>query len=145
MRILVDADACPVKDIIVKLAKSRGVHVIMLCDTSHVLHDGYSEIITVDKAQDSVDIALVNRLKPSDVVISQDYGVAAMSLGKGCRVFNQNGQEYDDNNIDRLLFERHLSQKIRRSGGRTSGNRKRSKDDDVSFEAALLSVLDSNL
>ncbi len=145
MRILVDADACPVKEIIVRLGRSRGVHVIMICDTSHIIRDGYSEVMTVDKARDSVDLALVNRLKPSDIVISQDYGVAAMALGKGCRVLNQNGMEYDEDNIDRLLFERHLAQKVRRAGGKTSGNKKRSKENDSDFEAALLHVMDANL
>lgn len=145
MRILVDADACPVKEIIARLGRSRGVHVIMICDTSHIIRDGYSEVMTVDKARDSVDLALVNRLKPSDIVISQDYGVAAMALGKGCRVLNQNGMEYDEDNIDRLLFERHLAQKVRRAGGKTSGNKKRSKENDSDFEAALLHVMDANL
>lgn len=141
MRILVDADACPVKNIIVRVAKQNNIPVIMICDTSHEIDDGYSSVITVDKARDSVDIALINRVLPGDVVVTQDYGVAAMSLGKGVKVLNQNGLIYSDKNIDMLLFERHLGQKVRRAGGRTSGARKRLKEDDEKFEHALLSLI----
>jgi len=145
VRILVDADACPVKDIIVKLAKRHSVHVIMICDTSHVLRDDYAQVVTVDKARDSVDLALANRLKPSDLVVTQDYGVAALALGKGCWVLNQNGMVYDADNIDRLLFERHMGQKIRRAGGRTKGVKKRRPEDDAAFEAALGRILETDL
>ena len=83
MRILVDADACPVKQIIVRLAKEKKVPVIMLIDTSHELSDGYSTIITVDKQADSVDFALMSLLEREDMVVTQDYGLAAMVIGKG--------------------------------------------------------------
>ncbi|MCX8130448.1 MAG: YaiI/YqxD family protein [Clostridia bacterium] len=141
MKILVDADACPVKEIIVKIAKEYSIKVIMLCDTSHILYDGYSEIITVDKSCDSVDFALVNKAEKSDIVVTQDYGVATMCLSKGVTVLNQNGLIYNESNIDRLLFERHLSQKIRRSGGRCGSIRKRTKEDDVKFEKAFRGCL----
>lgn len=144
MRILVDADACPVKDIIVRVAKKRGIPVTMLIDTSHILNDGYSEIITVDKAKDSVDFALIKRAKAGDIVVTQDYGVATMALTMKALALNQNGLIYSDKNIDSLLFERHMSQKIRRSGGRTSNPPKRSKENDEHFETALLKLLSLN-
>jgi len=137
MRILVDADACPVKSIIVKEAKELSISVIMIIDTSHVIDDGYSEVITVDKARDSVDIALVNRVLKGDIVVTQDYGVAAMVLAKGGAAINQNGLIYNKDNMDRLLFERHLSQKVRRAGGKTSTIRKRTREDDEKFEKAF--------
>ncbi len=143
MQILVDADACPVKNIIIRIAKEHGIPVIMIIDTSHELNDGYSTVITVDKARDSVDIKLINMVQKNDIVVTQDYGVAAMGLGKGAKVLNQNGLIYSDNNIDRLLFERHLGQKIRRAGGRTGTIRKRSKENDEAFEKALLMLIKS--
>ncbi len=142
MQILVDADACPVKEIIVRIAKKNSIPVTMLIDTSHELFDDYSTIITVDKARDSVDIALINLVKRDDIVITQDYGVAAMGLGKGAKVLNQNGLIYSDDNIDRLLFERHIGQKVRRAGGRTGSIKKRSKENDEGFERALLKLLE---
>ncbi|HEX3016982.1 MAG TPA: YaiI/YqxD family protein [Caproicibacter sp.] len=137
MKILVDADACPVKEILVDAAKRHKIPVTMLLDTSHILNDGYSTVITVDKGRDSADIRLVNLIEPGDIVVTQDYGVAAMSLGKGAKALNQNGLVYSDNNMDRLLFERALGQKIRRAGGKFGKNRKREKADDSAFRQAL--------
>ncbi len=141
MQILVDADACPVKDIIVRNAKKYKVPVTMIIDTSHELFDGYSTVITVDKARDSVDIKLINLLNRGDIVVTQDYGVAAMGLGKGAKVLNQNGLIYTDENIDRLLFERHLGQKVRRAGGRTRPMKKRTGENNEAFEKALVRLL----
>jgi len=137
MKILVDADACPVKDIIVKVAKEFSLEVFMFIDTSHILDDDYSHIITVGQAKDAVDIALINYTEKGDIVVTQDYGVASMVLGKQAYAINYNGLIYDANNIDRLMFERYLSQKIRRAGGRTFGPKKRNKEADLQFEKAL--------
>jgi uncharacterized protein YaiI (UPF0178 family) len=141
MRILVDADACPVKEIIVRLAKERSIPVTMLIDTSHQLNDGYSKVITVDKQADSVDFALMGLLSVDDVVVTQDFGLAAMVLGKGAKAINQNGLVYTDQNIDKLLMERHIGQKVRRSGGRTKGPAKRTKEDNDRFEAVFTKLL----
>ena len=99
MRILVDADACPVKEIIVRLAKRRNIPVTILIDTSHELSDGYSKIITVDKQADSVDYALMGLLTRDDIVVTQDFGLAAMVIGKGAKAVNQNGLVFTNDNI----------------------------------------------
>jgi len=143
MQILVDADACPVKEIIVRVARGRKIPVTMLIDTSHQINDGYSSVIIVDKAADSVDFALMSLLTSSDIVVTQDYGLAAMVLGKGAKAINQNGLIYTNDNIDRLLMERHVNAKIQRSGGRTKGFAKRTKEDNDMFEMAFISLLDS--
>jgi uncharacterized protein YaiI (UPF0178 family) len=145
MRILVDADACPVRQIIVRLAKQRNIPVTMLTDTSHELNDGYSRVITVDKEADSVDYALMGLLTREDIVVTQDFGLAAMVLGKGARAVNQNGLVFTGENIDKLLFERHIGQKIRRRGGRTKGPKKRTKEDDAQFEAAFEKLLSGGI
>jgi uncharacterized protein YaiI (UPF0178 family) len=115
----------------------------MIIDTSHELFDGYSTVITVDTGRDSVDIKLINLLKCGDIVVTQDYGVAAMGLGKGAKALNQNGLIYTGENIDRLLFERHLGQKVRRAGGRTGTIKKRSRENDEAFEKALVRLLEN--
>lgn len=143
MRILVDADACPVKEILVAEAKKRGLPVVMVIDTSHVLGDGYSTVITVDKGRDSADIKLANLMEPGDVVVTQDFGVAAMALGKGCRALNQNGLIFTAENMDRLLFERHVGQRVRRAGKRTKGPQKRTDAEDEAFRRALLVLLEN--
>ena len=141
MQILVDADACPVKQIIVRLAKQRNIPVTMLIDTSHELNDGYSKIITVDKQADSVDYALMGLLTREDIVVTQDFGLAAMVIGKGAKAVNQNGMIFTDDNMDKLLMERHIGQKIRRGGGRTKGPPKRTREDDERFETAFEKLL----
>ena len=141
MRILVDADACPVKQIIVRLAKQKNIPVVMLIDTSHELNDGYSQVITVDKQADSVDFALMGLLTRDDIVVTQDFGLAAMVIGKGAKAVNQNGLVFTDANMDKLLMERHIGQKIRRGGGRTKGPPKRTKEDDARFEAVFGKLL----
>ncbi|MGD0154385.1 MAG: YaiI/YqxD family protein [Thermacetogeniaceae bacterium] len=141
MRILVDADACPVKQVVIKVAKEHKLPVIMFIDTSHQLNDGYSEVVTVDTQRDSVDIALINRTNAEDIVITQDYGLAALALARSARAINQNGIIYSPDNMDRFLFERHISQKIRRSGGRTAGPKKRTRADDERFEVALRGMI----
>lgn len=141
LRILVDADACPVKQIVVHLAKQYCVPVFMISDSCHQWQDDYSTVIVVDKGKDSVDIYLVNLIQPEDLVITQDFGVAAMALAKHAKAINQNGLIYQEQNMDRLLFERFLNQKMRRSNGRNGKNRKRTDIDDKNFERVLLSFL----
>jgi hypothetical protein len=137
----VDADACPVKEIIVEIAKQNKLQVFMFIDTSHELQDRYSTVIMVDKARDSVDIALANKMQSGDIVVTQDYGVAAIALAKHARVIHQNGLVYTEENIERLLFERHLGQKVRRAGGKTAKNKKRTREDDEMFKKAFINMV----
>lgn len=141
MKIVVDSDACPVKNIIVEETKKRGIEVIMVCDTSHIIRDGYSRVVTVSQGADSADIALINLTRPGDLVITQDYGVAAMALGKGASALSQNGMVYDGGNMDQLLFERFLGKKVRRAGGRTKGPKKRTAEQDEAFRRQLVKLL----
>ena len=143
MKIYVDADACPVKKIIVAEASKRNISVVMICDTSHIINDGYSEVITVDKDSDSADLVLINKITKDDIAVTQDYALAALVCGKGARCINQNGIIYDDTNLDRMLFERFLSAKVRRSGGKTKGPSKRQESDDEKFRKNFILLLDN--
>ena len=143
MIIYVDADACPVKNIIISEARKRNISVVMICDTSHIINDGYSKVITVDKDANSADLVLINRLTKNDLAVTQDYALAALVVGKGAKCINQNGIIYDDTNLDRMLFERFLSTKVRRSGGKTKGVPKRSKQDDENFRIKFIQLLES--
>ena len=134
IKVLVDADACPVKEIIERIAKKLEIPVLMLIDTSYILTSDYSEIISVSKAPDAVDFALINRTNRGDIVVTQDYGVAAMALGKGAYAIHQSGKIYTNHNIDQMLMERHIAKKSRRAGERPRGNiKKRSGADDEHF------------
>ena len=141
MTVLVDADACPVKRIIVEEARRRGVPVTMLTDTSHVLREDYAAVVTVEKGRDSVDFKLVTLCGAGDVVVTQDYGVAAMALGRGARCLNQNGLLYTNGNIEQLLYTRHENGKARRRGHYTPVPN-RTLADDEAFRRALSAMLD---
>ena len=139
-----DADACPVKEILVEQAKRRAIAVLMVCDTSHRIADGYSDVAVVDKARDSADLFLINRMNPGDLVVTQDFGVAALALGKGGRALSPSGLEYTAENMDKLLFERHLAQKVRRASGRAGKIKRRRREDDEAFLRALCRLPDED-
>lgn len=141
MTILIDADGCPVVDITVRIAAEYKIDCVIICDTSHIFERPGAKTITVSKGSDSVDFALVNMVKPGDIVITQDYGLAAMCLARRAVPINQNGMAYTDSNIDALLNERHISKKIRLAGGRLKGPSKRTTEQDAAFEKALRTLL----
>ena len=141
MRILIDADGCPVVDIAVQIAARHKIECIILCDTSHVFEKEGAKTITVSKGEDSVDFALVNMIEPGDIVVTQDYGLAAMCLAKKAITISQDGRIYDDSNIDSLLFSRHQSRKIRSAGGRTKGPSKRTVEQDEKFRHTLIGLI----
>ena len=141
MKILIDADGCPVVDIAIRLCKTYGLPCLLLCDTAHSFAREGAETLTFDKGSDSVDYALVNRVSPGDIVITQDYGLASMCLAKKARVLHQDGWEYTPDNIDALLLVRHDSRKFRASGGRMKGMKKRTAQQNQAFEAALEKLL----
>ena len=123
MQILVDADACPVVSIVERVAKEHNLPVTLLCDTNHVLSSDYSEVIVVGAGADAVDYKLISICHKGDIIVSQDYGVAAMVLG----------------NIDQMLMERHLNKKARRAFGKNhlKGPRKRISEDDEHFRESF--------
>lgn len=146
MKILVDADACPVKHIIERIAQVLDIPVFMFIDTSHMLESEYSKIVQVSKAPDAVDIAVMNHTKKGDIVVSQDYGVATMVLGKGAYAIDPNGKQYTNDNIEFLMDIRHISRVQRRAGKKTSSMKRRTKENDNRFEEAFyeLCIMASN-
>ncbi len=141
MKLLVDADGCPVVDLAVRIAQKYAVECLLLCDTSHQFEKPGAQTITGSKGADSVDFALVNRVAAGDVVVTQDYGLAAMCLAKKAIPLNQDGMVYSDENIDALLLARHTAKKIRQGGGRLRGPGKRRPEQDAAFAATLEQLL----
>lgn len=137
MKILIDADGCPVVDLTVGLAAKHGAECVILCDTAHEFNREGAQTVVVEKGADSVDFKLVNLVREGDIVVTQDYGLAAMCLARKAVPLSQNGMVYTDKNIDQLLFTRYVSKKIRNSGGRLKGPSKRKPEQDKAFEEAL--------
>lgn len=146
-KIYVDADACPVVPIVERIARKYDIPVMLLCDTNHILTSDYSTVKVIDAGADAVDFALISLVQKDDLVVTQDYGVAAMALGKGASAIHQSGKWYTNENIDQMLMERHLAKKARRTSSKNhmKGPKKRTDQDDarfeVSFEKMLLNIL----
>ena len=141
MKVLIDADACPVVDVAVALCVQSQTECLLLCDTAHQMQREGAQTLLFDKGVDSVDFALVNRVQPGDIVITQDYGLASMCLAKNACVLHQDGWEYTQYNIDALLFERHEARKHRAAGGRMKGPKKRTAQQDQAFRQAFENML----
>jgi len=145
MELFIDADGCPVTNIAVSLAKKHGIPCTLLCDTAHEMQRDGAKTITVSKGADSVDFALVNLVQKGDIVVTQDYGLAAMCLSRGAVPIHQDGMVYTNENIDGLLFFRAAAKKVRNAGGRLKGPSRRTKEQDRAFEAALTRLLEARL
>ncbi len=143
MKIFIDADGCPVVDITVRTAKKYSLGCIIICDTAHEFKKDGAETIVVEKGADSVDFKLVNLVKAGDIVVTQDYGLAAMCLARKAVPLSQNGLVFTDKNIEELLFSRYVSKKIRNAGGRLKGPSKRTPEQDKRFVEALEKLIEN--
>ena len=145
MQVLIDADGCPVVDITVELCQKQRIPCLILCDTAHEIHRDGAQTLVFDKGADSVDLALANRAKAGDIVITQDYGLASMCLAKRARILHQDGWEYTAYNISGLMEQRHAAKKYRMAGGRTKGPAKRRQEQDDAFRAGLEKLLQQSV
>lgn len=144
MRIIVDGDACPSKQAIKKVAKKYHLEAIIYVDTAHVMADDYMIVKTISQGADAVDMAIANDIQKSDVLITQDYGLASLTLLSAYAVIHPNGFRYTLENIDAMLMQRHLSAKARRSGKHHTKHKKRSNDDELALITLLSSIIEGN-
>ena len=140
MRVLIDGDASPVKDITIDLCVKYGVECIIYMDYSHIFESNYAKTIYCDEHSDSVDLKISNDCLNTDIVVTQDYGLATLILAKGAKVIHNNGFIIDNNNIDSLLEARYIGKKLR---GKTKikGPRKRKIEDDIRYSNMLENLL----
>lgn len=141
MKVLVDADACPVKDIILRISKENKLDLYMYFDNSHIYNDDYSKIIIVDKSKDSVDLKIIDDVRDNDIVVTQDYGLASIIISKNAKAISNNGLIYTSKNIDELLFGRFLGLKSRRAGLKTKNMKKRNQKMNDMFEENFLKLI----
>lgn len=144
MQIYVDADACPVKDTIIRIAGDVQIPVTLVTSFSHYSNTENApgtQTIYVDTGADAADYRIIKLADRNDVIITQDYGLASLGLGKGCIVLHHKGFQYTLENIDRLLYTRHMSAMARKSGKRTKGPKAFTKEDEQKFARLLKTVL----
>lgn len=142
MRLLIDADACPSKEMIAQMGRQYGLEVIFFCDIAHRIDIPGTVTVQTDQGRDAVDIKLMNAARAGDLVITQDYGLASMVLAKKTYVVTPTGMVMDLNNIDGLLHVRHLGMKARKAGQRTKGPAKRTPEDEQRLQDAIRRMIE---
>lgn len=144
MRILIDGDGCPGRRLIEKIAREYNIPLFLYCDINHFINLEYGEVKYLDSGFQSVDIFLANVAKKNDIVVTGDFGLASMILAKNAVPVSPKGLIYTQDNIDRLLMERHISAKIRKGGGKTTNPKKRTKEDDEKLISTLKYVIEKS-
>jgi Uncharacterized protein conserved in bacteria len=148
MKVIVDGDGCAGRHIIEKVCRELKVELIIICNINHAIFSDYAEVKIVDSGFQNVDMHVMNNCQKGDVVVSQDYGVAAMCLSKGAACTSPSGYIFSDKNIDRLLFERHIKSELRRSSTKNlkgTNPRKRNTEDDKRLEESLIKLIKNEL
>lgn len=147
MKIFVDADACPVKQEVIELGSKYQLNVVFVFSLSHSgnlnLDKAYKnvELVMVDNVSQAADMAIISKVNSEDIVVTGDFGLASIVLAKKAAAISNSGREYEESTIDKLLFERHLSSFIRKSGGRVKGPAKRDKQENINFRNGLESII----
>lgn len=144
IKIMIDSDASPVKDIVIDEAKKHGLKVVLVASYAHYstkIHPAHVETIYVDSAKEAADYRIMQLLQKDDILITQDYGLASLALGKKATVLHHKGFEYDNDNIANLLESRYISAKIRKSGKRTKGPKPFTREDAETFRRLLNHML----
>lgn len=144
INIYVDADACPVKDIIILESTKAKVPVILVTSFSHFSNTEQPagvKTIYVDSGADAADYRIMKLAAKGDIIVTQDYGLASLALAKGCIVLHHKGYRYTNENIDELLQSRYLSAMVRKSGKRTKGPKPFTDEDREKFREILRKVM----
>lgn len=142
MKIYIDADGCPVVNLTVQIAKEYNIPVIIVKNYAHEITNSYATVVTVDIEADSADYYIINHIEKDDIVVTQDYGVAAITISKEAICITQNGLVISNINIDGLLHSRHMNQQLRKSKKHYSKIKKRTNQDNINFEHQLRSLIE---
>lgn len=142
MKIVIDADGSPVVRQSIELAKEFGLEALVVKNYAHIIEDDYATVVTVDISSDSADYYIVNNVSKGDIVMTQDYGLAAMALSRGAICINQNGLVISEQNIDTLLDRRHINREARRKDGKYTKFKKRKTEDDENFVNSLRKLIE---
>lgn len=142
VRVLVDGDACPVKEELFSLHQQFQFDWWIFIDVSHILEIEEAHVIYCDKQRDSADLMLMKEAKSGDIVVTSDLGLAALALARNCKVIDFNGRYIVSEAIDALLLERAINQKNRRQKKFTTRPKPRTKQDNEKFYWACKAMLE---
>jgi len=138
IRIFVDADACPVKPEIYKVAERYGLKVLVVANSfMNVPREPTIERVIVSEGPDVADNWIVERAGQTDIVITADIPLAARCVKNGATVIGPTGKPFDDNSIGMVLATRDLMTGLRSAGVVTRGPPPLSRQDISRFLSAL--------
>lgn len=141
-RVVVDGDACPVKEEVARAVRQCGATALLVSSHAHVLNPEPSvEVVTVDASSQSADLYIANVLTKRDILVTGDYGLAALGLARGSAVLTPRGAQIRESDIEGLLEQRHFSARLRRGGVRTKGPRAFTEEDRDRFQQKLTALL----
>lgn len=143
MKVIIDADACPVWRLAVNICKKYEVRCLLVCDNSHTFKEDF-EVVYVDQGNDIADYKIVELTEANDIIITQDYGLATMILSKSAHVISQNGLIYNNENILGLLESRAMSAKLRKHKVHLKGPKKRTTTQDNNFETNFIKMIEKH-
>lgn len=142
VRILVDGDACPVRGELLKLHQKYPFEWWIFIDVNHQIEETEANVMICDQGKDSVDLVLLKHAQSHDLVVTGDLGLAGLALAKGCYVLDFNGRQILEDEMDALLWERSLYQKLRRQGKHSPRQKPRRKTDNMHFYHACQEFLE---
>ena len=138
MRILVDADACPVKEEVVRVAERHGIEAIFVSNAWMRLPDSpLVKRVGVEAGMDAADNWIADQATSQDVIITNDIPLAARGVAKGARILRPNGRPLDQNSIGMAVAVRDLNTHLRDMGEITGGPAGFQKQDRSRFLEAL--------
>jgi len=146
MKIIIDADACPVKEAVIDIASAHGIELLMICSIAHILPE-YEKVIVryVDNVSQAADMAIINEISPGDVVVTGDGGLAAIVLAKKGKAISFRGKIFKNSQMESILHQRYLSAKLRQKRVRTKGSKPFTKMDEDLFRNNLLLIINQKL
>ncbi|MCK5842260.1 MAG: YaiI/YqxD family protein [Candidatus Sabulitectum sp.] len=140
--VFVDADACPVKQEVFRVAKRYGLQVILVSNSwMRIPASSWLELVVVDKGADVADDWIVEHAGKDDIVISGDIPLASRCLKKGAAVIGNTGRPFTENNIGDVLSLRNLLTDLREQGMITGGPKPFAKKDRSRFLQALDEII----
>lgn len=145
MKIIVDGDSSPVLNLVTTTAKEYGLELLIVKNYNHNIESDYGVVVTVDNIKEAADLYIANHIEKGDILVTQDYGLASIVLGKSTYVINPSGKILDDSNIDLLLNQRHINKELRQKHNIYSKFKKRDRKDNISFEDNLIYLIEKGL
>ncbi|ANZ94229.1 YaiI/YqxD family protein [Brochothrix thermosphacta] len=141
--VIVDADACPVKEEVAEIAADFNIPVVYVASYNHFSINRSGNWVYVDTMKEAADMKIVNLAKRTTLVITQDIGLASLLLAKAALVINQYGVIYDENTIDGSLERRYLAAKQRRQGVHSKGPKAFTFENRLDFKKRFVSYLET--